>query len=133
MLVTQKFMIGPVAGALKRDNVPFEVVNSHNALDLDFAENSVKVLTVHSSKGLEFGVVCLLGLEQLKDPAALELDIEELTGRQRTSRLCLVGPTRARDLLFISYTRNSVFLERLRSSNAPFRAWTWPDDYAVET
>jgi hypothetical protein len=132
MLVTQKFMIGPVAGSLKRDGVPFEVVNSHNSPDLDLRTDTVKVLTVHSSKGLEFGVVCLLGLEQLKDPGARGLDVDELMGRERTSRLCLVGPTRARDLLFISYTKNSVFLERLRSSDAPFRAWTWPDDYGVD-
>lgn len=133
MLVTQRFMIGPVAGALKQDDVPFDVIKPANALDLDLSHNSVKVLTVHSSKGLEFGVVCLVGLEQLKDPADKGLDVDERTGRERTSRLCLVGPTRARDLLFISYTKNSVFLERLRSSDAPFRAWTWPDDYAVET
>ena len=131
MLVTQKFMVGPVAGSLKRDGVPFEVVNSHTALGIDLSTDTVKVLTVHSSKGLEFGVVCLIGLEQLKDPGESGLDQEELEGRERSSRLCLVGPTRARDMLFISYTKNSVFLERLRSSDAPIRAWTWPDDYGM--
>ncbi len=132
MLVTQKFMVGPVAGALKREEVPFSVVNTGNALSLDLAADNVKILTVHSAKGLEFGVVCLLGLEQLKDPDDKGLDVDEHVGRERTSRLCLVGPTRARDLLFISYTKNSIFLERLRSSEAPFRAWSWPEDYVAE-
>lgn len=132
MLVTQRFMIGPVAGALKRADVPFQVVNTGNALALDLSVDSVKVMTVHGAKGLEFGVVCLVGLEQLKDPEEGDLKPEELASRERTSRLCLVGPTRARDLLFISYTKNSVFLERLRSSDADFRVWTWPDDYAGE-
>jgi superfamily I DNA/RNA helicase len=133
MLVTQKFMIGPVVGSMKREGVPCEVVNTHNSLLLDLSTDTVKVLTVHSSKGLEFGVVCLLGLEQLKDPSAKDVDLDEKAGRERSSRLCLVGPTRARDLLFISYTKNSVFLERLRSSKAPFRAWTWPDDYEMSS
>ncbi|MFQ3583435.1 MAG: DNA helicase PcrA [Cyanobacteriota bacterium] len=74
------------------------------ASDLDnLQEGSEKVslMTLHSSKGLEFPVVFLVGMEQglfpnfraLEDPAALE---EE-------RRLCYVGITRAREQLFISY------------------------------
>ncbi|MGQ9838441.1 MAG: DNA helicase PcrA [Cyanobacteriota bacterium] len=74
------------------------------ASDLDnLQEDSEKVslMTLHSSKGLEFPVVFLVGVEQglfpnfraLEDPASLE---EE-------RRLCYVGITRAREQLFISY------------------------------
>ncbi|MEN9202703.1 MAG: DNA helicase PcrA [Thermostichus sp. DG_1_6_bins_120] len=74
------------------------------ASDLDnLQEDSEKVslMTLHSSKGLEFPVVFLVGMEQglfpnfraLEDPAALE---EE-------RRLCYVGITRAKEKLFISY------------------------------
>ncbi len=76
------------------------------ASDLDNLEEGaekVSLMTLHSSKGLEFPVVFLVGLEQglfpnfrsLEDPAALE---EE-------RRLCYVGITRAQDRLFISYAR----------------------------
>jgi DNA helicase-2/ATP-dependent DNA helicase PcrA len=76
------------------------------ASDLDNLEEGnqkVSLMTLHSSKGLEFPVVFLVGLEQglfpsyrsLDDPAALE---EE-------RRLCYVGITRAQDQLFISHAR----------------------------
>jgi len=74
--------------------------------DLDNLEDEkeqVSLMTLHSSKGLEFPVVFLVGLEQglfpnyrsMDDPAALE---EE-------RRLCYVGITRAQERLFISYAR----------------------------
>jgi DNA helicase II / ATP-dependent DNA helicase PcrA len=63
----------------------------------------VSLMTLHSSKGLEFPVVFLVGVEQglfpnyrsLDDPIALE---EE-------RRLCYVGITRAEEQLFISHAR----------------------------
>jgi len=67
----------------------------------DTAADRVTLMTLHASKGLEFPVVCLVGLEQglfpsyrsLEDPAALE---EE-------RRLCYVGVTRAKERLFLSH------------------------------
>jgi DNA helicase-2/ATP-dependent DNA helicase PcrA len=58
-------------------------------------------MTIHASKGLEFPVVFLVGMEQglfpsyrsLEDPAAME---EE-------RRLCYVGITRAKERLFLSH------------------------------
>lgn len=71
--------------------------------DVGEEQTKVSLMTLHSSKGLEFPVVFLVGLEQglfpnfrsLDDPAALE---EE-------RRLCYVGITRAQERLFISYAR----------------------------
>lgn len=82
------------------------LANASLASDLDNLEEEatrVSLMTLHSSKGLEFPVVFLVGLEQglfpnfrsLDDPAALE---EE-------RRLCYVGITRAQERLFISYAR----------------------------
>jgi DNA helicase II / ATP-dependent DNA helicase PcrA len=66
-------------------------------------QSKVSLMTLHSSKGLEFPVVFLVGMEQglfpnhrsLEDPKSLE---EE-------RRLCYVGITRAENRLFISYAR----------------------------
>jgi len=72
-----------------------------DADDKDLAAERVVLMTLHASKGLEFPVVFLVGLEQglfpsyrsLEDPAALE---EE-------RRLCYVGVTRAKERLFLSH------------------------------
>jgi DNA helicase-2/ATP-dependent DNA helicase PcrA len=72
-----------------------------DADDKDTASERVVLMTLHASKGLEFPVVFLVGMEQglfpsyrsLDDPAALE---EE-------RRLCYVGLTRARERLFLSH------------------------------
>ncbi|MGY4560228.1 DNA helicase PcrA [Thermostichus sp. MS-CIW-32] len=79
------------------------------ASDLDNLQEGaekVSLMTLHSSKGLEFPVVFLVGVEQglfpnfraLEDPAALE---EE-------RRLCYVGITRAREQLFISHAKERM-------------------------
>ncbi len=71
--------------------------------NLKEGQTAVSLMTLHSSKGLEFPVVFLVGLEQglfpnyrsMNDPKALE---EE-------RRLCYVGITRAQERLFISHAR----------------------------
>jgi DNA helicase-2/ATP-dependent DNA helicase PcrA len=70
-------------------------------------------MTLHASKGLEFPIVFLVGLEQglfpgyrsLGDPASLE---EE-------RRLCYVGITRAQERLYLSHARE----RRLYGSREP--------------
>ena len=71
--------------------------------NLKEGQTAVSLMTLHASKGLEFPVVFLVGLEQglfpgyrsLGDPASLE---EE-------RRLCYVGITRAQERLFLSHAR----------------------------
>jgi DNA helicase II / ATP-dependent DNA helicase PcrA len=91
----------------EESNLSLFLANASLASDLDNLQEQqqakVSLMTLHSSKGLEFPVVFLVGLEQglfpnyrsLEDPKALE---EE-------RRLCYVGITRARERLFISYAR----------------------------
>jgi DNA helicase-2/ATP-dependent DNA helicase PcrA len=81
--------------------------------NLKEGQTAVSLMTLHASKGLEFPVVFLVGLEQglfpgyrsLQDPASLE---EE-------RRLCYVGITRAKERLFISHARE----RRLYGSREP--------------
>ncbi|MBV8883617.1 MAG: DNA helicase PcrA, partial [Chroococcidiopsidaceae cyanobacterium CP_BM_RX_35] len=81
--------------------------------NLKEGQTQVSLLTLHASKGLEFPIVFLVGLEQglfpnyrsIDDPAALE---EE-------RRLCYVGITRAAELLYLSHVRE----RRLYGSREP--------------
>jgi hypothetical protein len=132
ILVSSRYMMKPVARALIDGNVPFRTVSKTEAGSMDMNENKVKVLTYHGAKGLEFGVVALMGLDQLKDPNEAGIEAVEKEERGRRERLCLVGPTRARDLLYITYTKRNRYIDQLVGSTAPHRAWVWPDDYGVD-
>ncbi|HEY9658866.1 MAG TPA: DNA helicase PcrA, partial [Allocoleopsis sp.] len=91
----------------EESNLLLFLANASLASDLDNLQeekqSKVSLMTLHSSKGLEFPVVFLVGLEQglfpnfrsLEDPKAIE---EE-------RRLCYVGITRAKERLFISHAR----------------------------
>jgi DNA helicase-2/ATP-dependent DNA helicase PcrA len=102
------------------------LANASLASDLDDVKeggNTISLMTLHASKGLEFPVVFLVGLEQGLFPNYRSLEDPAATEEER--RLCYVGITRAQERLFISHARErrlygdrvpaspSLFLEEL--------------------
>ncbi|HEY9859814.1 MAG TPA: 3'-5' exonuclease, partial [Candidatus Obscuribacterales bacterium] len=81
--------------------------------DLKEDDARVSLMTLHSSKGLEFPVVFLVGLEQGLFPNFRSL--EDPTALEEERRLCYVGITRAQERLFISHARE----RRLYGSREP--------------
>jgi DNA helicase-2/ATP-dependent DNA helicase PcrA len=83
----------------------------------DTDQDRVTLMTLHASKGLEFPVVYLVGMEQglfpsyrsLEDPSALE---EE-------RRLCYVGITRAKERLFLSHASERRLWGGMREPAVP--------------
>jgi len=83
----------------------------------DLDAERVVLMTLHASKGLEFPVVFLVGMEQglfpsyrsLEDPGALE---EE-------RRLCYVGITRAKERLFLSHASERRLWGGMREPTIP--------------
>ncbi len=67
---------------------------------MDDDEIGVTMMTLHSSKGLEYPVVFLVGLEEGLFPSGRAFDNEQEMEEER--RLCYVGITRAEKELFIS-------------------------------
>ena len=68
-------------------------------------EGSVKLMTIHASKGLEFKVVFLTGLEEGLFPLGNE---EGEANIEEERRLCYVGVTRAMETLYITRARSRL-------------------------
>ena len=66
--------------------------------------DAVTLLTVHAAKGLEFGVVFMVGMEEELFPHARSYD--DVAQMEEERRLAYVALTRAKDRLFVSYTRH---------------------------
>lgn len=65
--------------------------------------SSVKLMTLHSSKGLEFPVVFLVGMEEGLFPSIQVWEDEELEDIEEERRLCYVGMTRAEKTLVLTH------------------------------
>ncbi len=74
-----------------------------SALDDVNAENSVSLMTFHSTKGLEFPVVFVAGLEDGLMPYFKALQSKDEISEER--RLFYVGLTRAKDVLWLTGTK----------------------------
>lgn len=64
--------------------------------------SSVKLMTLHSSKGLEFPVVFLVGMEEGLFPSIRPWEETDPEDIEEERRLCYVGMTRARKALYLT-------------------------------
>lgn len=75
--------------------------------DMINKEESITLMTLHASKGLEFKVVFMIGMEEGMFPHSRSLlDNHEL---EEERRLCYVGMTRAKEKLYFSYARRRLY------------------------
>lgn len=88
-----------------------EEVSLRQALDT-LGTDSLLLMTLHNSKGLEFPVCFLLGLEEELLPHANAIQSHDLIEEER--RLCYVGMTRAKEKLVLTYARNRLFFDGSR-------------------
>jgi len=71
-------------------------------------EPVVTLMTVHSSKGLEFPIVFLIGLEEGVFPSFRSVVYGGEKEIEEERRLCYVGITRAKEILFLIYARSRM-------------------------
>lgn len=71
--------------------------------DHDVRKNEVTLMTLHSSKGLEFRKVYMLGLEEETLPHKKTITLGQDISEER--RLCYVGITRAQEELVMTYCK----------------------------
>ena len=129
VLITQwRGTVGRLRSALESARVPYLIIDRSNAATFDPRSPEVKIMTVHASKGYEFDVVVLFGLEAL--PSATDDDKDRDQQARHRGSVGFVGMTRARDQLLVTYTRDTPYLDRLRRCSSVSSS-TWPDDYEV--
>jgi DNA helicase-2/ATP-dependent DNA helicase PcrA len=75
--------------------------------DLDQNVDVVTLMTLHSSKGLEFPTVFIIGMEEGLLPHARSIVDENEIEEER--RLCYVGITRARKKLYLIYASGRIY------------------------
>ncbi len=74
-------------------------------------ETAVTMMTLHTSKGLEFPVVFLAGMEENLLPHSRS--VGEPAGVEEERRLCYVGMTRARERLFLTMAQTRRLFGRV--------------------
>ncbi len=130
ILVTNNYirykLRGPLEERLKKEfkyDVQVASIEKGAADQLNLEEDSIKLTTIHNAKGLEFSVVFLLGIDELSE------DEENAPLIRKGERIVLVGPTRAKDRLFIYYSKLNSHLERLNDHPESVTFRVYPEDY----
>lgn len=67
--------------------------------------NSVTLMTIHISKGLEYPYVFIVGCEENLFPSGRKMDQDGEEDVEEERRLCYVAMTRAREKLWMTYTK----------------------------
>jgi hypothetical protein len=103
-----KFMGDCIFQDFQQMHIPIEWVNANNdSRNYNPAEESIKLITMHSSKGLEFPIVCIPGVGYMPN------ENQELA---EETRLMYVAMTRAMEQLIITCHRSSEFTNRIESA-----------------
>lgn len=96
-------------------------------------DETVTLMTLHLSKGLEFPIVFMVGMEEGLFPSHRSIESTEPEKIEEERRVCYVGMTRAEEKLFMTYARRrkvwgqqqyhtpSRFLEELPKEGVVFQ------------
>lgn len=117
IVAREKSLIKNTAIGLEKAGIPCQELNTHIP---KFESDTVKLITMHSIKGLEFKVIFLINLDEGVIPNTYSgSDIETLTEERK---LMYVGMTRANELLYMSSVRKpSCFVKDIDHSFLRFR------------
>ena len=79
------------------------------SIDQDWEGQKVNLMTMHSSKGLEFDIVFLPGWEEGLFPHQKSMEEKGQSGLEEERRLAYVGITRAKKIAHISFSINRFY------------------------
>ncbi|MBC1221026.1 NERD domain-containing protein [Nostoc sp. UCD121] len=110
IIYRSKFMGENIYNHFQQAQIPIEWVNADSdSRNYHPAEQSIKLITMYSSKGLEFPVACIPGIGYMPDQYGHGTPEEE-------ARLLYVAMTRAIEQLIMTCDRSSEFTNRLEKA-----------------
>lgn len=110
IIYRSNFMGDRIYNHFQQAQIPIEWVNANSdSRNYNPAEQSIKLITMYSSKGLEFPVVLIPGIGYLPDQYGHGTPEEE-------ARLLYVAMTRAMEQLIMTCDRSSQFTSRLETA-----------------
>lgn len=104
VLYHANFMADEIKAAFAASGIPVTCLNDRKSKRFDPRHASVKIMTLHSSKGLEFAVVAIAGL------GSMPYKVDQADNE---ARLLYVGMTRATEKLILTASRQSAFVVKL--------------------
>nr|WP_300005269.1 transcriptional repressor LexA [Tissierella sp.] len=116
ILAKERRLIENVQSYFEKQNIPSEVLQKDKP---DFDSDKIKLITMHSIKGLEFKVVFLIDLNEgvIPNNSLADADEEE-TYDSDERKLLYVGMTRANELLYMSsVNKPSKFIKEIKTDN----------------
>lgn len=117
--VTKKYDSFPPPEGLKSFLEETSLMQNHDEVETE--KNLVNLMTLHCAKGLEFPVVFIIGCEEGIFPHARSF--LDKTQMEEERRLCYVGMTRAKQLLYLIFSQRRL-LFGTTLSNPPSRFLT---------
>lgn len=107
VLCRARFLMAPIERALRRRGLPVQSMHAQAFRRFDWSTSDVRLLTLHSAKGLEFPLVFVAGLQ------AMPMRDERL---EDAARLLYVGMTRATHQLVLSAHGRSPIVHRVQQA-----------------
>jgi Nuclease-related domain/UvrD-like helicase C-terminal domain/AAA domain len=107
VLCRAKYLMAPIERTLRDLRVPVQAMSTDGFKRFDWRKPAVRLVTLHSAKGLEFAHVFVAGLQAM--PHKGESAEEEV-------RLLYVGMTRATQTLTLSAVGRSLMVDRVASA-----------------
>lgn len=102
-------LVDNLTAQLSRAKIPWSWISqdAEAKRSFDWGDDTVKISTVHSAKGMDSPVVIILGVETFRPPRRPEeQDVDEV-------KLLYVGMTRAREFLAVLYSGSDGLVENL--------------------
>lgn len=105
IIARSRNQLSDIEKQLEVSKIPCNIITGKD--EINFSENTIKVLTMHAIKGLEFKIVIVIGLDNKSMPNSNVMNASEETDYNESMerKLLYVGMTRATEKLYMTYTK----------------------------